>query len=37
VPADTVVDLYRAARGEIDTHEVIRNIHRRIQDVSQLR
>jgi Antitoxin VbhA len=26
----TVADLYRAARGEIDTDEVIRNIHARL-------
>jgi hypothetical protein len=37
VPASTVADLRRAARGEIDTDEVIRNIHRRVQNVSLLR
>jgi hypothetical protein len=37
VPAGTVADLSRAARGEIDTDEVMRNIHRRIRDVSLLR
>ena len=29
VSASTVADLHRAARGEIGTDEVIRNIHRR--------
>ena len=33
VPESTVIDLRRAARGEIDTEEVIRNIHRRIRNV----
>jgi Antitoxin VbhA len=37
VPAETVADLHRAARGEIDTHEVIRNIYRRLQNVPLLR
>jgi len=37
VPASTVADLQRAARGEIDTDEVIRNIYRRVQNVSLLR
>ncbi len=37
VPASTVADLHRAARGEIDTDEVIRNIYRRFQNVSLLR
>ena len=37
VTASTVADLHRAARGEIDTDEVIRNIHRRVQNVSLLR
>jgi len=37
VPADTVADLHRVARGEIDTDEVIRNIHRRLQNVPLLR
>jgi hypothetical protein len=31
VSAATVADLERVARGEIDTDEVIRNIHRRAQ------
>ena len=33
VPESTVEDLRRAARGEIDTDEVIRNIYRRLQNV----
>jgi hypothetical protein len=37
VTPSTVADLHRAARGEIDTAEVIRNIHRRVQNVSLLR
>lgn len=37
VTAPTVADLQRAARGEIDTEEVIRNIHRRVQNGSLLR
>ena len=37
VPAETVADLHRVARGEIDTDEVIRNIHRRLQNVPLLR
>jgi len=37
VTASTVADLHRAARGEIDTDEVIRNIHRRVQNVTLLR
>jgi hypothetical protein len=37
VPESTVTDLHRAARGEIDTDEVIRNIYRRFQNVSLLR
>jgi hypothetical protein len=37
VPESTVADLHRAARGEIDTDEVIRNIYRRFQNVSLLR
>jgi hypothetical protein len=37
VPASTVADLHRAARGEIDTDEVIRNIYRRFQNASLLR
>jgi hypothetical protein len=36
VPAATVADLHRVARGEIDTKEVIRNIHRRLQNVPLL-
>jgi Antitoxin VbhA len=31
VSAFTVADLDRAARGEIDTEEIIRNIYRRAQ------
>jgi hypothetical protein len=34
VPESTVADLYRAARGEIETDEVIRNI---LQNVPILR
>ncbi len=37
VSASTVADLRRAARGEIDTDEVIRNIYRRVRNVSLLR
>jgi hypothetical protein len=37
VTASTVADLQRAARGEIDTDEVIRNIYRRVQNASLLR
>ncbi len=37
VTASTVADLHRAAGGEIDTDEVIRNIYRRVQSVSLLR
>jgi hypothetical protein len=37
VSAATVADLHRVARGEIDTDEVIRNIYRRVQNVSLLR
>jgi hypothetical protein len=37
VSAATVADLLRAARGEIETDEVIRNIYRRVQNVSLLR
>jgi hypothetical protein len=33
VPLSTVDDLRRAARGEIDTDEVIRNIYRRFNHV----
>ena len=37
VPASTVYDLHRAARGEIGTDEVIRNIYRRFANVALLR
>ena len=37
VSMSTVADLHRVARGEIDTDEVIRNIHRRLQNVPLLR
>ncbi len=37
VPEATIADLYRAARGEIDTAEVIRNIHSQISNVPLLR
>jgi Antitoxin VbhA len=33
VPETTIADLRRAARGEIDTDEVIRNIYRRFKNV----
>lgn len=33
VPESTVADLKRAARGEIDTEEVIRNIYRQFKNV----
>jgi hypothetical protein len=33
VPESTVADLRRAARGEIDTAEVIRNIYRQFNHV----
>jgi hypothetical protein len=33
----TIADLQRAARGEIDTDEVVQNIYRRIQNVPLLR
>jgi len=33
VPEATIADLRRAARGEITTAEVIRNIHRRSKNV----
>jgi Antitoxin VbhA len=36
ITASTVVDLHRAARGEINTDEVIRNTYRRVQNVSLL-
>ena len=37
VPEETIADLHRVARGEIDTAEVIRNIHARLSNVSLLR
>jgi hypothetical protein len=37
VTASTVADLQRAARGEIDTDEIRRNIYRRFQNVPLLR
>ena len=37
VPEATLADLYRVARGEIDTNEVIRNIYLRLQNVPLLR
>jgi hypothetical protein len=37
VPDSTVSDLRRAARGEIDTDEVRRNIFRRFENVAILR
>jgi hypothetical protein len=37
VTPETVADLHRAARGEIDTDEIIRNIYRRVQNVPLLR
>jgi hypothetical protein len=37
VPASTIADLHRVARGEIDTDEVIRNIYLRFQNVSLLK
>ena len=33
----TIEDLQRAARGEIDTDEIIRNIYRRFKNVEILR
>ncbi len=33
VPASTVADLHRVARGEIETDEVIRNIYDRLKNV----
>ena len=33
VPEATIADLRRVARGEIDTAEVIRNIHSRLPNV----
>jgi Antitoxin VbhA len=37
VPEETVADLKRVARGEIDTAEVIRNIHTRLSHAALLR
>ena len=37
VPESAVADLHRAARGEIDTDEVIRNIYRRFNNDPILR
>jgi hypothetical protein len=37
VPEETIADLHRVARGEIDTAEVIRNIHTRLSNVPLLR
>jgi hypothetical protein len=34
VPVSTIDDLHRAARGEIDTDEVRRNIYRWVQDAA---
>ena len=36
VPESAIADLRRAARGEIGTDEVIRNIHRRSKNVPML-
>ena len=36
VPAATIVDLHRVARGEIDANEAIRNIYRDLQNVTLL-
>lgn len=36
VSAETVADLHRAARGDINTDQVIRNIRRRVQNASLL-
>ena len=36
VTPETVADLNRAARGEIDTDEIIRNIYSRVQNVALL-
>ena len=33
VPESTIADLHRAARGEIETDEVIRNIYLRFHNV----
>jgi len=37
VPEEAIADLHRVARGEIDTAEVIRNIHTRLSNVPLLR
>lgn len=37
VPEATVADLHRAARGEIDTDEIIRNIYRPFEHVQIFR
>ena len=37
VPKPTIDDLRRAARGEIDTDEVRRNIYRRFRNVAKSR
>lgn len=37
VPEETIADLQRVARGEIDTAEVIRNIRARLSNVALLR
>ena len=37
VPESVVVDLNSAARGEIDTEQIIRNIRRRFENVPILR
>ena len=37
VPESTIADLDRVARGEIDTAEVIRNIHNRLSNAPLLR
>ena len=37
VPESTVADLYRAARGEIETGDVIRNIYRWFKNVPIIR
>ena len=36
VSSSAIADLHRAARGEIGTDEVIRNIRRRVEHVSLL-
>jgi hypothetical protein len=37
VPESIVVDLRRAARGEIDTDKIIRSLHRRFPNVPTFR